>query len=74
MRILSKATTRGFIVGGRVMRAVGVSKEYMLEELMGWSVKEIETFLTEHELGTQDYEDMLAYEQAHKNRATVSRS
>ena len=69
--ILSKATARGFIVGGRVMRAERVSGEYTLEELMGRSVKEIESFLAEHEFGVQDYEDMLAYELAHKNRATV---
>ena len=72
-RILSKATARGFIVGGRVMRpqAADVIADYTLEELMGRSVKDIETFLGEHELGVEEYEDMLAYELAHKNRTTV---
>jgi hypothetical protein len=79
-RILPKATARGLVVGGRQyakpavpVENVGVFGEYSLEELMGQSVKVIDTFLAAHEdeLGIKDYQDMLEWEQTHKKRATV---
>ena len=71
-RVCNKATARSFTVGGRNLRPqVGVFGEYTLEELMAAPVKDIETFLAAHELGLKEYQDMLAYELAHKNRATL---
>lgn len=76
-RILPKATAHGLVIGGRQYykpaENVGVFSEYSLEELMGQSVKAIDTFLAAHEdePGLKDYQDMLEWEQTHKKRATV---
>jgi hypothetical protein len=81
----ARATSCGYIVGGRKMKsapkqtasdeppAIGATDDYDLEELMGGSAKQINAFLAAHqdELGLKDYQDMLEWEQTHKKRATV---
>jgi hypothetical protein len=79
-RILSKATSRNLVVGGRQHKPVpaenvGVFGEYDLESLMKENVDTILVFVAAHqdELGIKDFQDMLVWEEAHKKRSTIIR-
>ena len=73
-RVLSKATMYGMVIGGRQhYAAIGVTEPVTVDELLKLPVAEISAWLAdnEEELGTRDYEAILAKEVAGKKRSTV---